>query len=112
MPTPQFIGWVSEKLEQHGHQKVIPTKAELASLFEHSLADTVHRALTEKILAEQDVHRQVAEELRRLERLRTATVAKLPVQVIDHLSSSPKDWWQVPVIDQALCMARNAGHLV
>jgi hypothetical protein len=66
--TPEFITWLDRKMATHGQEKLIPPDEVIAQELEEKLADDVRKIVTERILREAGLDRQVAEALDRVAR--------------------------------------------
>jgi hypothetical protein len=76
MTTPEFIEWLDAKMEEHDAVgKLIPPNDVLTAELEINLEDRVRKTVTERILREAGLDRQVAEALSEISRPSAASLA-------------------------------------
>ena len=60
MTTPQFIGWLDDKMAAFGNGKLVPPATVLRNDLSETLATRLHRQITEQILREARIEEKVA----------------------------------------------------
>ena len=68
MTMPQFLDWITAKVEAHGVGKVIPPENVMVEEADRFLANRLRETITARVLREADIEGQVAAELARIER--------------------------------------------
>lgn len=66
--TPEFIEWLDSKMIEHNQVKLIPPDEVIAQELETKLAEHLRKLITERILREAGLDRQLAETLDRIAR--------------------------------------------
>jgi len=76
MTTPQFIEWLDRKMAAHGVGKLVPPASVLTAELEQRIEQKVRATLTERILREAGLDRQVVDALKKLKTPSAAILAK------------------------------------
>jgi hypothetical protein len=96
MTTPQFIAWLDGKMAEHGIGKLIPPDHILSRFLDWRLRDEVREAVTERILREANLERQVEEALAAIRRPKPNT---LRAGVEKLFSRQPDAEWKAHILD-------------
>jgi hypothetical protein len=76
MTTPQFIEWLDEKMTTHGVGKLVPPEEVLVKELEERIEKKVRETLTERILREAGLDRQVKAAIEKIKTPSAATLTK------------------------------------
>ena len=76
MTTPQFIAWLDRKMADHGDGKLIPPADVLTAEFKQRIEKKVRATLTERILREANLDKQVADAINKIEQPAAAALVK------------------------------------
>ena len=76
MSTPDFIAWLDAKMAEHGIGKLVPPASVLAAELVKHIEDNVRTTLTERILREAGLNRQVVAAIRKIKKPTAAALAK------------------------------------
>ena len=76
MSTPAFIAWLDAKMIEHGAGKLVPPTAVLSAELAKRIEDNVRTTLTERILREAGLDRQVAAAIKKIKKPTAAALAK------------------------------------
>lgn len=68
MTTPEFIDWLDAKMAEHGDGILIPPDVVIVAQFEGRLEANIREIVTERILREANLERQIAEALDQIKR--------------------------------------------
>ena len=112
MTTPQFESWLSEKMVEHGHEKVVPPEQILANHLDRHLRDDVTKRINRRILLEHSADEQVKEVLSKLGSARDELARQLPTCVGAELQKNPVEQWCQPVGRLAEGLVRDSEHLL
>jgi hypothetical protein len=89
MTMPQFLGWITEKIEPHNVGKVVPPRPVIEEEADLMLEDHLREQIKARILREANIDAQVAVALERIER-----PGLTPEQVKAWLNDHPVDNWR------------------
>ena len=67
MTTPQFIGWLDDKMAVFGNGKLVPPARVLTNDLSETLEGRLHRQITEQILREARIEERVAAALQKMD---------------------------------------------
>jgi hypothetical protein len=67
MTTPQFIGWLDDKMAAFGNGKLVPPAGVLRDELSDTLEGRLHRQITEQILREARIEERVVAALGRID---------------------------------------------
>ena len=109
MTTPEFVGWLDRKLEEHGQGRLVPPADVLGSRLEAEAEASVRARLTERVLAEADIEGQVAAEMHRLRRRLASRARGLGARVRRALAAEPARSWSAAVVDVAAALGSPGG---
>ena len=76
MTTPQFIAWLDDKMAEHGVGKLVPPQDVIEAEYAANVEANVRATLTEKILREAGLERQVKAAIKKLKKPTPAVLAK------------------------------------
>ncbi len=91
MTTPQFIAWLDRKMAEHGNGKLIPPADVLEAELAKRIETKVRAALTERILREAGLDRQVKAAIKKIAKPSAATLAK---GIRESFQKEPKREWR------------------
>jgi hypothetical protein len=109
MTTPQFIGWLDDKMAAFGNGKLVPPARVLTDDLSETIEERLHRQLTEQILREARIEERVAAALQEI---------SLPMPehlhaLVDHdLADRPAVSWRTAIeliADKLLAAQDHAG---
>ena len=98
MTTPQFIDWLDDKMAEFGDGKLIPPEDVLEEELDDQIESKVREEITERILREADVERQVADAIAAIETPDGATLAQ---EIADRFEQVPDSAWRDHIEDVA-----------
>jgi hypothetical protein len=76
MTTPQLIDWLDGKMAEHGVGKLVPPADVIAAELERRIEQKVRATLTERILREAGLERQVKTAIKKIEKPAAATLTE------------------------------------
>ena len=91
MTTPEFVAWLDAKMVEHDQAKLIPPGEVIVQELEAKLAADLREIVTERILREAGLDRQVAEAL---DRIRRPTGAMLAKGIRKRFTTMPESEWR------------------
>ena len=91
MTTPQFIEWLDAKMAEHGGDKLIPPLDVLESELDERIEAKVRAAVTERILREAGLERQVKTAIAAIKK---PTAAALAAGIKDLFKNNPDREWR------------------
>jgi hypothetical protein len=91
MTTPQFIEWLDHKMAEHSEGKLIPPPKVIAAELEKRLKVSVRAAITERILREAGLERQITKALKTIKCPNGAALVK---GIKDMFKRSPEREWR------------------
>jgi hypothetical protein len=94
MTTPQFIDWLSHKMEVQGGDKLVPPATVMKAELEEHLEQIVRTMVTERILREAGLENQIRGALNKIKRPNDANLVK---GVKKMFSRSPQQSWRAHV---------------
>jgi hypothetical protein len=90
MTTPQFIGWLDDKMSEHGDGKLIPPADALTAELDKRIEAKVRAAITERILREAGLDDQVARAIGAIEKPSGASLAEGVKQLFEQ--EADREW--------------------
>ena len=98
MTTPDFIAWLNRKLAPHEHGKLIPPAGVLSEQLEHGARTHLRDVLTQRILRDAGLDRQVEDGYQALAPVLAGVRDDLATQVQRELDAQPREHWTEPVL--------------
>jgi hypothetical protein len=109
--TPEFIGWLDEKMADY-EGKLIPPDDVLEERFNDQVRQRVRDSIVEQVLSEARVDDRVGEALASHSARLAEVAAELPERVADDLQDDPQQHWAAVVDDVAADVAGEIGSAV
>jgi hypothetical protein len=109
MTTPQFLEWLDHKIALYDVGKVMPPIKVMAERLESEMEQRLRREITDSILREAGIDRQVHAAVRELRPLVKATAAGLRKAVVAGLKLEPTSSWVNVVERSAADVAASRG---
>jgi hypothetical protein len=111
MTTPQFIGWLDDKMAAFGNGKLVPPAAVLANDLSGGLEHRLYRQITEQILREARIDERVTAALQEI----TLPLPEDLLATVDQaLAEQPAAYWRTAVeriADEVLAAQGREGGL-
>jgi hypothetical protein len=102
--TPEFIGWLDEKMAEFSG-KVVPPPPILEERLNDHVRQRVRESIVERVLSEARVDDRVEEAVASLSARLAGVAAELPARVADDLEDDPQRHWAEVVDDFAVSVA-------
>jgi hypothetical protein len=109
MTTPQFIGWLDQKMADHSGGKVVPPAEVMKCHLATGVRGRVDAAVRERILRDAHADEQVEAALTLMEPAVRARAADLEAIVRAGLEQTPTDSWRAPVDRLAEDLSHRPG---
>jgi hypothetical protein len=104
MTSPQFIAWLDQKMDEYSTGKVIPPAEIVIESIRERAEDMIRERITERILREAGIERQVEQAM---QDLALPAAADVRDDMIEFFSKSPTEPWRTRVNEIAQMIAAN-----
>jgi hypothetical protein len=101
MTMPQFIDWLSKKMEPYDQGKLIPPEGVLTKELQEKVHKTLEDDIRDKILEEQDFKGQVERAYKKLTPKMNKKAKELHNNVADDFKKDPAHSWHDPILEVA-----------
>ena len=109
MTTPQFIAWLDRKMAEHGNGKLIPPADVLEAELAERIEKKVRATLTERILREAGLDRQVADTIAKIKTPKATTLTKDIKQMFKR--EADREWRDhIEAVAKAKTRVKMAGN--